>query len=151
MCFWAFLATCAVFNIQRFVLLWTFYFSPATATPLMGSGASQAHLSCVSRKLDHVVGILAGSWVSRVKSSGLSTNPCGAPVLSMMVLEVLLPAHKSFSLSDKKSSKKKGKIVKFLLSVNYFFLCNHIYNSWNFESSFNVWNFNQNLGKIQLF
>uniref|UniRef100_A0A8D0CJT5 Butyrophilin subfamily 1 member A1-like n=1 Tax=Scleropages formosus TaxID=113540 RepID=A0A8D0CJT5_SCLFO len=29
------------------------------------------------------------SWVSSVKSSGLSTQPCGAPVLSVVVLEVL--------------------------------------------------------------
>ncbi len=31
------------------------------------------------------------SWVSSVKSSGLSTQPCGAPVLSVVVLEVLWP------------------------------------------------------------
>ncbi len=31
------------------------------------------------------------SGVSSVKSSGLSTQPCGAPVLSVVVLEVLRP------------------------------------------------------------
>ncbi len=31
------------------------------------------------------------SWVSSVKSSGLSTQPCGAPVLGVVVLEVLWP------------------------------------------------------------
>ncbi len=31
------------------------------------------------------------SWVRSVKSSGLSTQPCGAPVLSVVLLEVLWP------------------------------------------------------------
>ncbi len=31
------------------------------------------------------------SWVSSMKSSGLSTQPCGAPVLSVVLLEVLRP------------------------------------------------------------
>ncbi len=31
------------------------------------------------------------SWVSRVKRRGLSTHPWGAPVFSVMVLDVLLP------------------------------------------------------------
>ncbi len=31
------------------------------------------------------------SWVSSVKSSGLSAQPCGAPVLSVVVLQVLWP------------------------------------------------------------
>ncbi len=31
------------------------------------------------------------SWISRVKRRGLSTHPWGAPVFSVMVLDVLLP------------------------------------------------------------
>ncbi len=31
------------------------------------------------------------SWVSRVKRRGLSTHPWGAPVFSVMVLDVLMP------------------------------------------------------------
>ncbi len=31
------------------------------------------------------------SWVSSMKSSGLSTQPCRVPVLSVVVLEVLWP------------------------------------------------------------
>ncbi len=38
------------------------------------------------------------SWVSSVKSSGLSTQPCGAPVLSVVVLEVLWPTRTDWGL-----------------------------------------------------
>ncbi len=31
------------------------------------------------------------SWVSRVKRRGLSTHPWGGPVVSVMVLDVLMP------------------------------------------------------------
>ncbi len=43
------------------------------------------------------------SWVSSVKSSGLSTQPCGAPVLSVVVLEVLWPTRTDWGLPVKKS------------------------------------------------
>ncbi len=42
-------------------------------------------------------------WVSSVKSSGLSTQPCGAPVLSVVVLEVLWPTRTDWGLPVKKS------------------------------------------------
>ncbi len=38
------------------------------------------------------------SWVSSVKSNGLSTQPCGAPVLSVVVLEVLWLARTDWGL-----------------------------------------------------
>lgn len=44
------------------------------------------------------------SWVNRVKSNGLITHPCGAPVLSVMVLDVFPPTHTFCGLSDRKSS-----------------------------------------------
>lgn len=44
------------------------------------------------------------SWVSSVNSSGISTQPCGAPVLSMMVSDVLLPTRTDCGLSVRKSS-----------------------------------------------
>ncbi len=43
------------------------------------------------------------SWVSSMKSSGLSTQPCGAPVLSVVVLEVLWPTWTDWGLPVKKS------------------------------------------------
>ncbi len=43
------------------------------------------------------------SWGSSVKSSGLSTQPCGAPVLSVVVLEVLWPTRTDWGLPVKKS------------------------------------------------
>ncbi len=43
------------------------------------------------------------SWVSSVKSSVLSTQPCGAPVLSVVVLEVLWPTRTDCGLPVKKS------------------------------------------------
>ncbi len=43
------------------------------------------------------------SWVSSVKSSGLSTQPCGAPVLSVVVLEVLWPTRTDWGLPVRKS------------------------------------------------
>ncbi len=43
------------------------------------------------------------SWVSSVKSSGLSTQPCGAPVLSVVVLEVLWPTRTDWGLLVRKS------------------------------------------------
>ncbi len=42
-------------------------------------------------------------WVSSVKSSGLSTQPCGAPVLSVVGLEVLWPTRTDWGLPVKKS------------------------------------------------
>ncbi len=55
--------------------------------------ADETYHCCVISKLDDVVGAELGSAVvvSSVKSSGLSTQPCGAPVLSVVVLEVLWP------------------------------------------------------------
>ncbi len=48
---------------------------------------------CVISKLDDVVGadLAVQLWVSSVKSSGLSTQPCWAPVLSVVVFDVLWP------------------------------------------------------------
>ncbi len=43
------------------------------------------------------------SWVSSVKSSGLSTQPCGAPVLSVVVLEVLWPTRTDWGIPVRKS------------------------------------------------
>ncbi len=55
--------------------------------------ADETYHSCVIGKLDDVVGAELGSAVvgQQLKSSGLSTQPCGAPVLSVVVLEVLWP------------------------------------------------------------
>ncbi len=55
--------------------------------------ADETYHCCVISKLDDVVelNLAVQSWVSSVKSSGLSTQPCGAPVLSVVVLEVLWP------------------------------------------------------------
>ncbi len=38
------------------------------------------------------------SWVSRVKRRGLDTHPWGAPVFSVMVLDVLLPSADPYCL-----------------------------------------------------
>ncbi len=59
--------------------------------------ADETYHCCVISKLDDVVGaeLAVQSWVSSVKSSGLSTQPCGAPVLSVVVLEVLWPTRSS--------------------------------------------------------
>src|SRR4029434_8482874 len=43
------------------------------------------------------------SCVYREYSRGLSTQPCGAPVLSVMLLEVLLPTRTACGLSLRKS------------------------------------------------
>ncbi len=43
------------------------------------------------------------SGVSSVKSSRLSTQPCGAPVLSVIVLEVLQPTRTDLGLPVRKS------------------------------------------------
>ncbi len=40
------------------------------------------------------------SWVSRVKRRGLSTHPWGAPVFSVMVLDVLLPTRTAWGLPE---------------------------------------------------
>lgn len=46
------------------------------------------------------------SWVSRVKRRGLSTHPWGAPVFSVMVLEVLLLTQTVCVLPIRKSSSQ---------------------------------------------
>ncbi len=43
------------------------------------------------------------SWVSSVKSSGLSTQPCWAPVLSVVVLDVLWPTRTDWGLLVRKT------------------------------------------------
>ncbi len=43
------------------------------------------------------------SWVSSVESSGLNTQSCGAPVLSVVVLEVLRPTRTDWGLPVRKS------------------------------------------------
>ncbi len=42
------------------------------------------------------------SWVSRVKRRGLSTHPWGAPVFSVMVLDVLMPTRTAWGLPVRK-------------------------------------------------
>ncbi len=46
------------------------------------------------------------SWVSRVKRRGLSTHPWGAPVFSVMVLDVLLPTRTAWGLPVRKSNSQ---------------------------------------------
>ncbi len=55
------------------------------------------------------------SWVSSVKSSGLSTQPCGAPVLSVVVLEVLRP-----TLTDLPVRKSRIQLQRELLRPSRF-------------------------------
>ncbi len=64
--------------------------------------ADETYHCCVISKLDDVVGAELGSAVmgSNVKSSGLSTQPCGAPVLSVVVLEVLWPTYRLLMCSS---------------------------------------------------
>lgn len=40
------------------------------------------------------------SWVSSVRSSGLSTHSWGTPVFSMVVLELVLPSWNVWGLSE---------------------------------------------------
>ncbi len=46
------------------------------------------------------------SWVSRVKRRGLSTHPWGAPVFSVMVLDVLLPTRTAWGLPVRKPNSQ---------------------------------------------
>ncbi len=59
------------------------------------------------------------SWVSSVKSSGLSTQPCGAPVLSVVVLGVLWPTRTDRSSGYKVQDPVTEGVVKahFMCSV----------------------------------
>ena len=51
------------------------------------------------------------SCVSRVKRRGLSTQPCGAPVLRVMLLEMLLPTRTAWGLWLRKSSSQLQREV----------------------------------------
>ncbi len=46
------------------------------------------------------------SWVSRVKRMGLSTHPWGAPVFSVMVLDVLMQTRTAWGLPVRKSNNQ---------------------------------------------
>ena len=43
------------------------------------------------------------SWVNREYRRGLSTHPCGAPVLRISKVEVLLPTFTTWGRTDRKS------------------------------------------------
>lgn len=60
-----------------------------------------------------MVGAVFGtqSWVSMVKSRGLNTPPCGAPALSVVVLDVLLSIITDSGLSVRKSSMQLQREV----------------------------------------
>ncbi len=51
------------------------------------------------------------SWVSRVKRRGLSTHPWGAPVFSVMVLDVLMPTRTAWGLPVRKSNNQLHREV----------------------------------------
>ena len=51
------------------------------------------------------------SWVSRVKRRGLRTHPWGAPVFSVMVLEVLLPTRTACGLPVRESNSQLHREV----------------------------------------
>ncbi len=51
------------------------------------------------------------SWVSRVKRRGLSTHPWGAPVFSVMVLDVLMPTRTAWGLPVRKSNSQLHREV----------------------------------------
>ncbi len=53
------------------------------------SAARSLHSLFLMKRLELCDGVQ--SWVSRVKRRGLSTHPWGAPVFSVMVLDVLMP------------------------------------------------------------
>ena len=56
------------------------------------------------------------SWVSRVKSRGLSTHPWGAPVFSVMVQDALLPTACGL-LVRKSSHQLHSEMFQFLYQL----------------------------------
>ncbi|MEQ2170247.1 hypothetical protein GOODEAATRI_033564 [Goodea atripinnis] len=71
----------------------------------------ETHHCRVVRVLNEMVGseLARQSWVIRVKSSGLSTDPGGEPVLRKMTLEVFLPTLTDWDLSVRNSSSQLRK------------------------------------------
>lgn len=60
------------------------------------------------------------SCVSRVNSSGPSTQPCGDPVLSLTTLEVLFPMKTDYGLSVRKSKIQMQREVFIPCESNFF-------------------------------
>ncbi len=66
------------------------------------------------------------SWVSSVKNSGLSTQPCGTPVLSVVVLEVLWPTRTDRGLPVRKSRTQLQRELLRPISCVLWFKVNYV-------------------------
>jgi hypothetical protein len=69
---------------------------------------SQAYYYCIVCKRAHLMNeleacMLTQSWVNRENSRGLSTHPCGAPVLRISEVEVLFPTFTTWGQPVSKS------------------------------------------------
>lgn len=68
----------------------------------------EAHNCCVVRKVQEVIGVESGqqSWVIRVNSRGLRTQPSGEPMFREVALEMLFFTRTDWDLLVKKSSSQ---------------------------------------------